>query len=118
MSITDLLKRMDNYQKQIHDYFGSNDLCYLDFDDKTDMYWYISDEMSKTYFQKEEFTEDNIESGSGLYSGIVSSRVFRTDDYTMVALDHEMGSDPELTIFDNTKELKIDSLRVMLEEYW
>lgn len=113
---------LDNYfklQKEIYDYFGYiEDWVAIPLDDAREYYWYLTGEQygdAVTFAETAEQLQD-VEA-LAFYSNVIYTQrflprwVYRGEDYTMICVDTHTDGNKFLQIFDNKKEVDIDTKR-------
>lgn len=99
-----LLKQHNEIIEQIHDYFGYNEnWTVLPIDDSTQYYWKLTDS-GVQFYENQDDDDDNSYSNEFLHGSVED--VYRTEAYTMIAVDTHCDGNKFLQIFDNSKELK------------
>lgn len=102
----DKIKQLFALQQEVYDLFGYNgDLPLFDY---TDYYWYINTHEQRMYFATDKANVINADNYVCTREGIHSTCIYKHGNYTMVDI-RDLSNEEYLQIFDNSKEVIIDS---------
>lgn len=126
---TDIIKQYFDLRKEVFKYFGyEQNYRNIPLDSQLGRYWMIcgpEDSDSTTVaFSDKPFTEEMIELGVELYSGTIYTQrflkkwVYRSEKYTMVAVDTQCDLNQVLMIFENQLECVDGELKSFYKICW
>ena len=126
--IKDSIDKYFELANQIHEHFGYvEDWKVIPMSNETEYYWMIIDNEDGRGIcvrSDEPFTEDSIKGGNRIYSGSIYTQrflnkyVYRSEDYTMAAIDTQTDGNKFLMIFDNEKECNNNDFKKLYKEHW
>jgi len=115
------MKPLDDYfkiQKEIYDYFGyEEDWVVIPLDDCREYYWILFEKENGSGFVRFHENKETIldQEGMNYYQHPIYTQrflpkwVYRTEDYTMICVDTQTDGNRFLSVFDNSKEVKVPS---------
>lgn len=107
----ELLSQYFDLQKQIYDYFGyKSEWKVYPLNDCISYYWMLVD--SKVVFSEEKFTAKSMRDGKTIYSDVLYGKnaIMHGESFTMIRVDTQTDGNKFLSVFDNSKRVKDETL--------